>query len=569
MNYPMLPGRQVLMETLTRFGGLDRQPRPASGTFTHMENLSSREWPLAAPRTGRALYASPASPQGLIAGDRLCYVDGADFVIGGERYPMELSVRHEDCPKQLQSMGAWVIILPDKKYINTLSPEDRGSLEAVFSGEGVTAELCREDGTVLQEVTCSDTAPEAGLWLDTGGQEPVLREYSESQGQWASLSCFVKLSAAGIREGFFPEDTVRVTGCPGLEGLRRVSACPEDALVLEGAAVPGTLEGTLEVARRMPPVDFITECDNRLWGCRYGPDRQGNFVNEVYASKQGDFRNWECYRGLSTDSYSVSFGQPGPFTAAGGQLGYPLFFREGCIHKIFGAEPATYRVQTTHCPGVQKGSHQSLALTGELLVYKGRDGVFAYDGSMPVDISRQLGREKRCNAAAGALGEHYYISVEEEQGSSLYVWDSSLGLWHREDSLRCSHFCCWDGVLYAIARDSGQILMLRGHSEQDQEQVSWEGELAPFGLEDPMQKHISRLVLRVSLEPGSRLECLAKYDGEDRWHSLCHIFGRDLRSLRLPLRPRRCDRMVLRLRGTGPVKLWSVAKIYEKGSDCP
>ena len=233
MRYPKIPGRKVYVETLARFGGLDRQARPGAGSFTHMENLSARDWPLITPRPRRGVYAKPASPQGLIGGDVLCYVDGADFVIGEQRIPMGLSVRPEDCPKQLRAMGTKVIILPDGKYIDTLDPEQRGDLEAIFRGSGVPAELCREDGTVLEAVTVGETAPETGLWLDTGGEAPVLREWSESQGQWGERGCFVRLSKSGIGAGFFPEDTVRVTGCGGLDGLRRVARVTEDALVLE------------------------------------------------------------------------------------------------------------------------------------------------------------------------------------------------------------------------------------------------------------------------------------------------------------------------------------------------
>ena len=568
MRYPRIPGRKVYVETLTRFGGLDRQAKPGAGSFTHMKDLSARDWPLITPRLRRGVYAKPASPQGLIGGDVLCYVDGADLVIGQDRFPMDLSVRPEDCPKLLQSMGTRVIILPDRKYIDTRHPEDRGSLEAVFTGSGVQIALCGEDGAVLEDVTVGEEAPEAGLWLDTGGEVPTLREYSESQGQWAELTAFVKLEAAGIGAGFFPEDTVRVTGCGGLDGLRRVVSAQAHELVLEGAAVPGEQEAGVEVARRVPLMDFVTECGNRLWGCRYGPDREGNFVNEVYASRLGDFRNWESYHGLSTDSYAVSFGEPGPFTGAASLLGYPVFFREDAIHKVYGTEPASFQVQTTHCPGVQAGSHGSIALVGHVLMYKGREGVYAYDGSMPSDVSRKLGPGKRSGAAAGAVGERYYISMAEEEGHSLYVFHSGLGLWHREDSLRCSHFCHLNGELYAIDLDSRNILGLLGAGEKEEE-VTWEAELAPFGLEDPQRRHISRMVLGASLEPGARLECLARYDEEDRWERLAAVFGTEAGSLRLPLRPRRCDHIRLKLRGAGNARVFSIAKYYEKGSDCP
>lgn len=560
MRYPTIPVRRVKIRSVDSFGGLNREPRPGAGEFTFMENLTSQAYPLLTPRSKRGVYAKPASPQGLIAMDRLCYVDGADFVMGQERISMDLSVQPEDCPKTLQAMGAYVIILPDGKYINTLNPEDKGDIEAVFSAESITAALCREDGETLENVTVGDAAPEEGLWLDTSESLPVLREYSQSQGQWGEITAFTSLSAPGVGAGFFPGDTVRIFGA-----LWQVAAAEENKLVLQGAMKPGPLENP-EIARRMPRMDFITESGNRLWGCRYGPDRKGNFVNEVYASKLGDFRNWETFQGLSTDSYAVSFGDAGPFTGAATFLGSPLFFREECIHKVYGTEPASYRVQTTHCQGVQEGSDKSIARVGNCLIYKGRDGVYSYDGAFPSDISRELGREKRHSAAAGVLGNRYYISMAEEEGHSLYVWDASLRLWHREDSLSCSHLVGFGGEIYAVDRSSQNILGLLGTGEQEQE-VKWEAEFAPFGLEDVQHKHISRLVLRLSMEKGSRMECLARYDDEDTWHSLCMIFGTDLRSLRLPLRPRRCDHMVLKLRGAGNVKLYSVARIYEKGSD--
>ena len=40
----------------------------------------------------------------------------------------------------------------------------------------------------------------------------------------------------------------------------------------------------------------------------------GEAVNEIYASKLGDFRNWRCFEGLSTDSYAAARGSDGAFT---------------------------------------------------------------------------------------------------------------------------------------------------------------------------------------------------------------------------------------------------------------
>ena len=40
-----------------------------------------------------------------------------------------------------------------------------------------------------------------------------------------------------------------------------------------------------------------------------------------------------------------------------------------------------------------------------------------------------------------------------------------------------------------------------------------------------------------------------------------------VRSTMLPVRPRRCDHFEMRLTGTGDVRVFSIAKIMEQGSD--
>ena len=110
------------------FKGYNHNLRISDGEFFDMKNLTSDYYPILSPRGNRGVYASPASPQGLISKDSLCYVDGAYFVMNEYRIDMGLN----DEPKQLISMGAYVIIMPDKKYINTQDLTDYGNIEATF-----------------------------------------------------------------------------------------------------------------------------------------------------------------------------------------------------------------------------------------------------------------------------------------------------------------------------------------------------------------------------------------------------------------------------------------------------
>ena len=129
MAFPHLRVPSVSRQTVDVFGGYNHNLRIGDGEFFNMKNMTSNYYPVIAPRGSRGVHKNGVRANGLIAKDVLCYVDGDTFVIGDDRIEdMNLS----DGTKNLVSMGAYVIILPDKKYINTADITDFGSLEAEF-----------------------------------------------------------------------------------------------------------------------------------------------------------------------------------------------------------------------------------------------------------------------------------------------------------------------------------------------------------------------------------------------------------------------------------------------------
>ena len=54
-------------------------------------------------------------------------------------------------------------------------------------------------------------------------------------------------------------------------------------------------------------------------------------------------------------------------------------------------------------------------------------------------------------------------------------------------------------------------------------------------------------------------------DGE--WVKQGDLMGTSTQSFTVPVIPRRCDHMQIRLKGSGDVKIYSLAKILEIGSD--
>ena len=91
----------------------------------------------------------------------------------------------------------------------------------------------------------------------------------------------------------------------------------------------------VRMERRVPDLDYITECDNRVWGC-------SSKENVIYACKLGDPTNWFSYRGIAADSYAVTVGSDGAFTGAATCMGYALFLRRTPCTSSTAPSPRTF-----------------------------------------------------------------------------------------------------------------------------------------------------------------------------------------------------------------------------------
>ena len=580
MRYPPLKELPTTREMVDVFRGYNHNLRISNGEFFNMKNMTSDDYPVLSPRGKRGVYAKPASPQGLIAKEALCYVDGADFVIGANRINMGLSTEARDNPKKLVSMGAYVIILPDKKYINTAKPEDRGDIEASFeTRDEVTFSLCKLDGNAYEIQYTQTDAPEnptaTTIWLDTSTTPNSLKQWSDSAGMWVSIeSTYIKIQHDGIGKDFEKYDGITIgglkdTAVASMEGAAIIQEKGDDYLIVVGILDKVvSLVTPVTFKRTMPVMDFVIEANNRLWGCRYGLDDNGEFVNRLYASKLGDFKNWNCYMGLSTDSYYANVGSDGYFTGAVTHLGAALFFKENVLHKVYGSFPAEFTIQDTACRGVQDGCHGSMAIVNEILYYKARNAVCAYDGSLPVEVSYALGNERYYDAVGGSHGNKYYICMCDTFNNwNLFVYDTSKGLWHREDDLQATHFTSFRGELYCVDAGNLNIITLLGSGEDYEDEVEWMLETGELGITSPDMKYISRITLRMKMDIGAEMNIYAQYDMSDEWLQVCHIRSTDLRSFSIPIRPRRCDFMRLKIEAKGMGKIYAMTKTIEQGSD--
>ena len=593
MRFPTLEQQNTDRQMIDVFGGYNHNLRISENEFFDMKNLTSTHYPVLSPRPQRGVYETGTTGEkiGLIAKDSLGYIEGGEFHLN-QYSTVGLNIDADAVADKtsIVSMGAYVVIIArdidgnivSKKWVNTNDLNDFGDIDASVEyepGAEITITMCDAEGNDLDNLVESQNEKTNGaMYIDKTGDKITLMQYSESSAMWSTVSTtYIRLEAPGIGIPFNQYDGVRFSGFnfPPLDDINEkvciIQAKTDDSIVIVGIidvpyfAVNG---GVFSFKREMPLMDFVIESENRLWGCRYGMALNGEIVNEIYASKLGDFKNWNCFMGVSTDSYAATVGTDGQFTGAVTHLGYPLFFKENCMHKVYGNYPANYQIQTTACRGVQKGCQNSLAIVNETLYYKSRSAVCAYDGSLPSEVSSDLGDVSYSNAVACSHGNKYYISMMDgNEEYTLFVYDAAKGMWHKEDDLRVDAFCSCRGELYYIDYYDKQIKTILGSGTKDTTPVQWMAETGNIGTDSPDKKHISRLNIRMALDIGTRVHVYIQYDSIGSFEQIVSLSGSSLRSFSIPIRPKRCDHMKLRIVGTGDAKIYSITKTIEEGSD--
>ncbi|MBP3699164.1 MAG: hypothetical protein J6J01_06775 [Oscillospiraceae bacterium] len=572
--FPKLRGNSPTKEFLDTFGGYDHNLKIGDGMWYDEENMTAEHFPLLATRHKRGVVQSFTKPLGIITKDTLAYVDGHSLYYNGDK--IEGLVLSDDGPKQMISMGAYLLIWPDKVWLNTVNMTEWGYMEQRnTTAAAVKVTLTQRDGTGYATIVtvAPDSPADGALWMDVSDDTPVLKKWSAQSGMWVSIpTTYLKIECANIGAGLSKGDGVSISGftadLASLNGSFVVEAAEDGYIVVIGIVKGNefTETGEVKVERTVPEMDYVCESGNRVWGCKYG-FVNGKTVNEIYASKLGDFKNWNVFQGLSTDSYVASRGSDGQFTGAIAHLGYPLFFKENCLEKVYPSATGAHQIVTTECRGVQKGCWRSLQIVNETLYYKSREGVCAYTGALPVGVSSAFGDVKYSDARGGALGNRYFISMTSDDGWSLFTYDTAKKLWHREDDTCAMFFTEKDGELYFIDEGDNTLRCVMGTDGEKEEDFEWSVESGVIGFEDSEHKYLSHFVFRAALAPGACLHLDILYDEDKAWTKRGTYNNCGLRSFVLPVMPRRCDHLRFRLRGKGEMKLYSIAKIKEKGSD--
>ena len=590
-------------QTINVFGGYNHTPVIGENEFYHMENMTSDTYPALSAR-GQRQYLSgggytPADV--FFCGDVMAELLPPRVVLNGALPAYDLGLR-SDVRHSVVMQGAYLLIFPEGVYINTVDPRERGEIaEKRYMDGPCKVEAMLVDGKFFHKIV---TIP-----CDKFG-EPIDDDvYLEGEVQYTkiinqlyliaeSVPAYRELARAWVK-GLKKNDFVELSGFPEsmaaangkhvlvqvdetrsaivikkFIGRHEYELC-EFQYIREDLVISQHVSPLPSVSLIVPPLDYVISCENRLWGCRYGEAHDGEFVNEIYATELGDFRRWyfQADNSQADNAWAASIGHVGPFTGAVSYGGRPYFFKQDRIYSMYGSDATTFGYTEIPERGVQAGCDRSLCVLDGVMYYKSLDGIVAFDGSSTSLISSALGSVRYKDAVGGGVDGKYYISMTEMGTGkpSLFAYDTRYGLWHREDGFAPVRMATdFTGHLWGLAADGvltfigGDPTDLRGVKEG---RVPWMVETGIRGLDDPDKKYVSRISLRLSLDVGAYIKMSIQYDSVGDFEQVLFYEGVNLQTLTLPVIPRRCDHMRIRLEGIGNVRIYSITKTIEGGSD--
>lgn len=580
------------------FRGYNHNQKIVDGEMYDTQNLTTDYYPLLASRKPRGVKAELTKPGGLIEKDYLYYIEnGTLYYLNslGVATATNLTGISEG-EKQLVSMGSYIYIHPDKMYYNTADATDYGSVDATWasssSGSVYFWPTSRGGGLYMLSGDPVGPTPPANpqdgqVWIDTASKQ--YKRYDSGKGGWIAEekenTCALVVFAGNttISTQFHDGDGTHISGFEPtdlngdqtiikvghFEGSSDAGIPAGDYIILNQFCEPDSQNYTTNeiiFGRVAPDMDFVIECQNRLWGCKYGLVNGAN-VNEIYCTALGDFKNWNTYEGISTDSWAASVGSDGPWTGAVNFLGHPCFFKQNRVHTVTVSSTGAHRIDETVCRGVDLGSSKSLQVVGETLYYKSHNDVCAWQGGFPTSISAPLGEAQYTNAVGGAYGNKYYLSMKNKSNTwDLFVYDAAKNLWLREDNLHATCFAKCGNELWCID-SSKNLIALYGTAGTAESSVPWSMETGMLYYEYPDKKYLSRYDIRLSMSEGASATLYMEYDSSGEWINSGSISCSRTTTVVVPVRPRRCDHLRMKLAGTGAVKIFSVARTLEVGSD--
>lgn len=475
------------------FRGLNRAEAGDEDEFTDMLNLSSDKYPYLSPRQARETICEQDGIQYFIAPQLVPNESITAFtgIANGVFYYNGTAVESEESAeidpntkKCLIDFNGYILIFPDKLYYCYTAAEENilKRIEAGYSNVNLTFATSgsNDDSTLTNKVT------KTGGWDAFAVGDSLTVQCADTYSQNNTVLIDSKYDEVS-------DSTIMSCVVEAIDGNTMTIKCVS-RLGVKLAVKAGSTTGSIRKA--MPNITRACVCNNRV----FGTDEAGEMI---YASKLADFKNWNVFEGLSTDSWYAQVGTEGRFTGIVAYNQSVVAFKDNYIHMIYGDKPSNYQVSKQITKGCIDGD--SIAETEGSLIFLSYDGFYAFTGHTPTLISRKLNRRYDA-AAAGTNGGKYYVSAKNGDETEFLVYDAQKNVWHKEDDLDVRWFVRYNDGLYAATAD--KIVRFDSGTET----VRWMAESVRFRDGTMMKRSLNELYFRIRPEAGSKVEIYCRYD---------------------------------------------------------
>lgn len=618
---PVYPDNYT-QKTQVRFGGMNHQKSAGDGEWFQTMNLTSDYFPVMASREPR-IHAFDWLEHGneivgMCGGDTVYIAlqvsSSADTKLFAtqfteNRYQINQvnGVSLSPGEKLMAKLGPKMIIYPDKVYYN----ENTGNVEnmeqdlplpslkifsGTYMGEPATANCIQivtsREYDYSNYFTVGQAVHITGLaYAPNNDIRPVIREV-DAFPTHGSGEIFNVLTLHFYDNTFsIPAGSEPVTYYDTDGSLVSTSGYTDNG-------VESSSDTPIHITREAPDLDILFVHENRLWGAK---------GDTIWASALGDPLNWYNFDTVDTASWSLDVLSEGDFTGGCSFLGYPVYFKDNHIYKIYGSVPSDFSLAQSADIGVAPGSGRTLAIAGDRLFYLSRVGVMMYTGALPQLISKPaFGDRYMRNGVGGSDGVKYRITCDGDNHSwHHFVYDTQNGCWH-EESNPYSYMAWGSGNLYCAGEQYIDVLgNLSMQSETDtdmQDLWTWSAESADYTESSPRRKWVGApLEIRAEIENspgemheghrmllGAGLAVFIRFDHDTDTDPLLigaffttddaahEVLGQDAtdytvvnegkRSYICKQIPIRTDHYQIIIRGIGRVWIYSIAPQTEQGS---
>ena len=560
---------------INQFGGVNRTEGIEENEFVTMENMSSERFPLLCPCRARkqkvklselasgsevsinAMIAPKLEPgTGLNSFTGVANVDDTPkfYYKGVEKAGVIDTTYNTYVSRKLVDFNGTILVFPDKRYYSYVDGTSGSITDSV---------------TGVIKFTCTVDADDSDIFTNT-------MTYS------GFGSSFKKGDSLSIASPVSANNTHNVTSKYEQPGEDEILSCivskvDGNVLTVElynraGVKMRFTnysQNGNSTVSRAMPDIEMACVANNRV----FGVDSKGEMI---FASKLGDFKNWNVFEGLSTDSWYGSVGTEGPFTGIVTLGSNVVLFKHNYLHQIFGDNPQNFSIPKQLDIGCIDGD--SIVVAHGQIYFLSYDGIYVFSGGSPVKISAKLNRSYT-SGYGGTDGARYYLMGRKSANISGYetvVYDIARGLWHIENSAvgTTSGYLRYNDKLYmgipTGVNDAGLYEVHGGDVGVYNYGYQYWSVLSKWYDDSTTQKRgVNNIYIRFRMRPMSTAKVEVRTD-EREWQTVGNLSWKRITStvVRVPVRYVSGTAYQFKITGTGDVTIEAIERVvYTGGRD--